>query len=63
MLKIGIKIRNMRWEKGLTSSACARKMGISRQHWYEIEHQDNITVQTLLKVAMTLDCDIADLAK
>ena len=60
------KIKRLREKVGLTMGQAATKAGFaSRQQWYQVEsgRRENMTVQTLEKVASVLGCRAKDLLK
>jgi transcriptional regulator with XRE-family HTH domain len=60
------KIRALREKKGLTQGQAAELAGMAnRQHWNQIETglRDNVTVQTLEKMAAAIGAKAKDLLK
>ena len=61
-VKIGLKIRNIRQEKGLTQIQLADKIGSDRQYLYKIEKAKvGISVTKLAIIAKALDVPLTSL--
>jgi transcriptional regulator with XRE-family HTH domain len=52
---LGEKIRNLRIRRGLSQASLARHASVSRRHVSEIERGANVSVDTLMRIATTLD--------
>ncbi|MCK8493130.1 helix-turn-helix domain-containing protein [Spirosoma sp. RP8] len=61
--KVGQLIRETRKLKGLTQKELGDKMGVSFQAINKYETGQNLTVETLSKIAQTLGVTITDLVK
>ena len=57
---IGLKIRAIRNEKGLTLEEVESRGYPSWRHLQKVESGKNVTVETLIKLADALDCKPAD---
>jgi transcriptional regulator with XRE-family HTH domain len=63
-LKVGIKIRELRIQQGLTQQELAFKAGLYRSYIGQIERAEkNITLVNLEIIAVALEVDIKDLLK
>jgi transcriptional regulator with XRE-family HTH domain len=60
---VGVNIRNQRKSKGYTLEALGEDIGLDKSNTYRIEKGKNITLLTLLKIALFLDVNPEDLLK
>jgi len=59
---LGAAIRSIRREQRLTQEGFALKAGIDRSYYGAIERGEfNVTVDTLVKIARTLDVELSDI--
>ncbi len=59
---IGIRIGDLRKQKGLTQEKLAEKMGVSPKYLSSIERgKENPTLDMIIKLAQSLSVEIADL--
>lgn len=59
---IGIRIGELRKQKGLTQEKLAEKMGVSPKYLSSIERgKENPTLDMIIKLAQSMDVEIADL--
>ncbi len=62
-VRIGKRLRAMRWKLGLTQAATAERLGISPSYLNLIEHDRRaLTSALLLRIAQTFDVDVRSLA-
>mgnify|MGYP003340573576 FL=1 len=54
---VGANIRQLRMEKGLTLEQLGGDIGLDKSNMHRIEQGRNITILTLLKIAVFLDTD------
>lgn len=59
--KIGEKIDEYQTRTGATKTWLAEKMGISKQRLHLIAKSDNLTIETLIRIAWVLDCRVSEL--
>lgn len=52
------RIKEVRKEKGITQQQLADRLHVSRQAISKLENGDNVTVDTIKKVAEALDCPV-----
>jgi transcriptional regulator with XRE-family HTH domain len=57
---VGLKVRAIRNEKGLTLEEVEAKGYPSWRHLQKVEAGKNVTLETLLKLADSLECDIKE---
>lgn len=60
---VGVNIRNKRKSKGYTLEALGEDIGLDKSNTYRIEKGKNITLLTLLKIALFLDVKPEELLK
>lgn len=63
LVAVGDKIRRIRIQRGYTLEEVGRDIGLDKSNMYRIEQGRNITLLTLLKIAVVLDIDPNDLIK
>ena len=60
--KIGLRVLRRRQELGLTQEVVAARLGVTAPNVGRIEHgQQNVTVQTMCKVAEALETTVQEL--
>lgn len=59
--KIPQKVQEFQNKTGCTRRWLALKLGMSTQNMYKIFEASNVTLETLIKFAYVLQCDISDL--
>ena len=59
--KIEEKVLEYQERTGSSKTFLANKMGMSPQNMYQIFKSNNITIETLIKFSMVLDCDKEEL--
>jgi DNA-binding Xre family transcriptional regulator len=63
LVAVGDKIRRTRIQRGYTLEEVGRDIGLDKSNMYRIEQGRNITLLTLLKIAVVLEVDPNDLIK
>jgi len=64
LVRLGIQIRALRKEKGLSQEEFALKAEVDRSYIGGIERGErNVSFLTLVKIANCLDCDVARFTK
>ncbi|MFK5972622.1 MAG: helix-turn-helix transcriptional regulator [Flavobacteriaceae bacterium] len=64
LILLGIQIRNLRKNKGLSQESMALEAGIDRSYMGSIERGErNVSFLTLVKIATVLECEISTFTK
>ena len=59
--KIGDRIESYIKSTGSTKTWIAKQIGVKKQTLYTIIKSQNPTIETMVKIAVLLDCDISEL--
>jgi len=55
------RVAELRRQRGLTQAEAAQRLGVAVKNWQRIEQGQNLTLHTLARVAVALECSPADL--
>ena len=55
------RVAELRRQRGLTQAECAHRLGVAVKNWPRIEQGQNLTLHTLARVAVVLECTPGDL--
>jgi transcriptional regulator with XRE-family HTH domain len=55
------RVAELRRQRGLTQAECAQRLGVAVKNWQRIEQGQNLTLHTLARVAVVLECTPGDL--
>lgn len=59
--RVGARIAEVRREKGITQDAMAEAIGCATKNYQRIEYGQNVTIETLTKIANALGVTVTDL--